>query len=256
MLVEAVLIIAILTISFVLLLDHYLYPRYNVAFTGKYKLVIFLRGILPVLILILLIRSLLFEGFRIPSASMKPTLLEGDWILVDKYSLGLRIPLLGYRITNSKPQRGDVVVFRGTIADQKAALIKRIVGIPGDHILYKNRVLYVNGKPVTFSNIIKDSEQLDNGQQYPVIRATEFLDNMQHDIYFAWDNSKIIYRYTDLIVPANSYYVIGDYRDNSHDSRSWGVLADQDLVGKARLIVFSYDHMQKQARWNRIGIKI
>lgn len=253
MIVEAILLIAIVTTSFVMCLDKILYPRHNRLFRGKPKLVIFSQGILPVLIAVLLIRSFTFEAFRIPSASMKPTLVEGDLVIVDKYSLGLRVPLLGYRFTGSKPQRGDIVVFRGEIDGTHTGIIKRIVGLPGDQIKYENRILYVNGKPATQLNLRHEVDPLASNQNQKIIRATEDLGNIKHDIYITRNNNENNFPYQDLIIPANSYFVLGDYRSNSIDSRYFGVLADRQLIGKARMVVFSVDWKNKSIRWKRIG---
>jgi len=260
MILEAILLIAILATSFVLCLDKILYPRHSRLFRGKPKLVTFSQSILPLLIVIFAVRSFTYEAFRIPSGSMKPTLVEGDLVLVDKYSHGLRVPLLGSRITSGQPQRGDVAVFRGEVDGKNSGIIKRIVGLPGDHIKYTaDRTLYVNGKPAIQLNIDSDIDYQPDGNQIKVLRATEDLGNMRHDIFMALKNVNVEYQYADIVVPKDSYYVIGDHRNNSEDSRYWGVLSDDKLVGKARLIVFSFDWLQrygwpsKSIRWQRIG---
>ena len=253
MILEAILLIAVVGIGFILCLDKILYPRHSRLFRGKPKLITYSQSIFPVLLMIFLLRSFTFEGFRIPSASMKPTLVEGDLIVVDKYSLGLRVPLLGNRLTPGQPKRGDVVVFRGDVAGQKAALIKRIVGLPGDHIQYKNRTLYINNTPAIQLDIASDIDQQPNGEKYKVIRATEDLGNMQHPIFMSLQNTDANYAYEDLIVPKNSYFVMGDHRNNSEDSRYWGVLSDNKLIGKARFVALSVDWKNKQVRLRRTG---
>lgn len=224
MIVEAVLLLAIITASFILILDACLYPRHKRLFMGKPALVKFSKSLLPIVAIIFCVRSFTFEAFRIPSGSMQPTLLAGDLVVVDKFSHGLRVPLLGYRITASKPRRGDVVVFRGQVNGKNSGLIKRIVALPGDKVEYKNSILYVNNSP---SN--------------------------QYKTYFTANKLEPEYKFTDLVVPEHSYFVIGDHRNNSYDSRSWGVLDDQKLIGKARLIAFSFDWDSKSVRWGRIG---
>lgn len=253
MIVEAILLVAIAATGFVVCLDKILYPRHNRLFRGKPKLVVFSQGILPILITVLLIRSFTFEAFKIPSASMKPTLVEGDLIVVDKYSLGLRVPALGYRFTPGKPKRGDVVVFRGEVDGASAGIIKRIVGLPGDRIKYENRTLYVNDTPATQLNLSSELDNLANGKQQKVIRATEDLGNIKHDIYMTLHNTEGNFPFQDLVVPNNSYFVLGDHRSNSLDSRFFGVLTDRQLIGKARMIVFSVDWNKKNVRWKRIG---
>jgi signal peptidase I len=253
MIFEAILILAIIATGFVVCLDKILYPRHRRLFRGKPKLVVLSQSLLPVLAVILLIRSFTFEGFSIPSGSMKPTLVEGDLVVVDKYSFGLRVPLLGYRMTPGSPKRGDIVVFRGEVDGEKAGIIKRIVGLPGDHIQYLNRTLYINGTPATQYDLAMDVDHAPDGGQQKVLRATEKLDDKKHPIFLALYDNNEQYAFHDLVVPKNSYFVLGDYRSNSFDSRYWGVLSDKKLVGKARMILFSVDWANKDVRWKRIG---
>jgi len=253
MILEAILLIAILATSFVLCLDKVLYPRHSRLFRGKPKLISFSQAVLPALLIIFCLRSFTYEAFRIPSASMKPTLVEGDLVLVDKYSLGLRVPLLGKRLTSGAAQRGDVVVFRGEVNGTKAGVIKRIVGLPGDSIKYQDRTLYVNDIPAIQLDIDADTDYRPNGINNKVIRATEVLGNIRHGIFLSLQNDDPVYPYGEVIVPKNSYYVICDYRDDSLDSRYWGVLPDHKLIGKARLVLFSMDWPNKKLRWKRIG---
>lgn len=248
MLFEAILIIAIVTTAFIAGLDYLMSLKHRWLFRTKPKLVVISQTLCPILLLVLAIRSFSFETFHIPTGSMKPTLLEGDLVVVDKYSHGLRVPLLGYRLTNSAPKRGDIVVFRGEVDGAKAGVIKRIVGLPGDSIKYHNRTLYVNGKPATQLNINTD---FDNDKK--VIRATEDLGNLQHDIFMSLKNDHATYPFQDLVVPVGSYFVLGDHRSNSHDSRYWGVVADKKIIGKARFVALSFDWPHKKIRWQRIG---
>lgn len=248
MIFEAILIIAIAATAVIVGLDRVLYPRHRRLFRGKPKLVLASQSLLPVLLIVLCVRSFTFETYRIPTGSMKPTLVEGDFVVVDKYSHGLRVPILGSRLTGGIPERGDVVVFRGTVDGKKAGIIKRVVGLPGDHIKYQNRTLYVNGEPAIQLNI-----QTDVDINKKVIRATEDLGNLQHDIFMSLHNDNIEYKFQDIVVPKDSYFVLGDHRSNSEDSRYWGVLSDKKLIGKARLIAMSIDWPNKQVRWKRIG---
>jgi signal peptidase I len=253
MIVEATLLIAILATGFIICLDRVLYPRHSRLFRGKPKLVTFSQSIFPALVVILLLRSFTFEAFKIPTGSMKPTLIEGDLVVVDKYSFGLRVPVLGYRLTPGAPKRGDVVVFRGEVDGEKAGIIKRIVGLPGDHIKYQNRMLYVNGTPAIQLNITGDKDRLANGEEQIVIRATEDLGRIKHDIFMALHDTDGDYSYQDLVVPKDAYFVLGDHRNNSLDSRYFGVLQDRQLIGKARFIALSVDWPHKSVRWKRIG---
>ncbi len=205
-------------------------------------------AIFPVLVLVLGLRSFLYEPFRIPTGSMKPTLLEGDFILVNKFAYGLRLPVSGKVVLPiSKPKTGDIVIFRHPDQD----LIKRVVGVPGDRVRYSDKQLYLNDKvvPRTF---------IEATQDYGVytIESKEILGNIIHDIY-DYPQTHREYRYTDVVVPEGSYFVMGDNRSNSKDSREWGFVSEKDLLGKAVATWMSWDSNDNDrilpVRWSRIG---
>jgi signal peptidase I len=214
-----------------------------------------IKGLFPILLLIFSFRSFAFEHYRIPSSSMKPTFIEGDFVLVDKYSHGLRLPYSGTRLTkHGIPQRGDIVVFRGEINGDKSGIIKRIVGLPGDKIKYKNKTLYINGQEQTQALVGLEYANEIDGNKIPVAKLVENLKNKPHDIYHAVNAPNRHFPYADFVVPENGYFVMGDFRDNSHDSRYWGVLSDDRIIGKARLILASFDLTSLKnltIRWDR-----
>lgn len=206
-------------------------------------------ALFPVLVIVLVLRSFLYEPFRIPTGSMKPTLLEGDFILVNKYSYGVRLPVLGTTlIPVSKPKTGDIVIFRHK--DGKD-LIKRVIGVPGDRIRYVNKQLYINDKLIPHTEI--DTTQ-DHGMY--TIESREYLDRIVHDIY-DYPQLHRNYQYNNVIVPADSYFVMGDNRSNSEDSRVWGFVREKDLLGKAVATWMSWNSHSNQGllpiRWSRIG---
>lgn len=208
------------------------------------------RTFFPVLILVLLLRSFVAEPFRIPSGSMKPTLLVGDFILVNKFNYGLRLPIIGTTLVKvGKPKRGDVIVFRHH--SQHKDLIKRVVGVPGDHVLYKDKVLYINNKPVELT-----SGELAQDGQVPAFHQHESLNNIDHDIYTYPSLVRDYYPFNDVIVPEDSYFVMGDNRDDSEDSRFWGFVVDQNIIGQAFATWLSWDWRDRfdvSIRWSRIG---
>ena len=194
-------------------------------------------SLLPIILIVLVIRTFLFEPFKIPSGSMIPTLLIGDFILVNKYEYGLKAPVTKTQIINvSKPKRGDVAVFRYPLND-KINYIKRIIGLPGDIILINNKKLKINGKEIRKTQVSNDLPYL----------FTEDIDNKK--IYILEDLSE---KTSELkyVVPQNSYFVMGDNRDRSSDSRYWGFVPESNLVGKASLIWFS---LGENIRFERIG---
>jgi signal peptidase I len=217
------------------------------------------RSFFPVIILVLVIRSFLFEPFRIPSDSMMPTLFDGDFIFVSKYSYGLRLPVANTLVfATGTPQRGDVIVFR-LPPNPKINYIKRLVGLPGDRIrVDENNQLYVNDKsmPQTRGPIYTGPKQ-DLWNYTGVPTAFEQLDAKRHEIMFANGSVKT----GEWVVPAGHYFFMGDNRNNSKDSR-WldepdapGFVPEQNLVGKAVRIWLNLD-TRDGPLWRRVGNKI
>lgn len=199
------------------------------------------KSFFPVLFVVLLLRSFLYEPFRIPSGSMKPTLLVGDFILVNKYDYGVRLPVLGTKLIEfGEPKTGDVVVFRAEGQD----MIKRVIGVPGDRIRYQDKKLYINDQEIP-TQFVRDTYD----QGVFTVEKKETLPSLQHDIYIYPEKSRPM-AYTDIKVPEGSYFVMGDNRDNSIDSRYWGFVKDKDLLGRAAATWMSWG---SGVRWSRIG---
>lgn len=216
------------------------------------RLVEYARSFFPVFVIVLALRSFLVEPFRIPSGSMMPTLLIGDLILVNKYAYGIRLPVLDQKIIEiGRPQRGDVVVFRYP-EDPSTPFIKRVVGTPGDRIGYYNKVLYVNDEPIRqeFLRRYQGSGSGTNMTGADVLR--EHLGNPGHHILVQRGQPSVE---GEMVVPENHYFVLGDNRDNSRDSRYWGTVSDAHLIGKAFTIWMNWDR-KKGIEWGRIGTSI
>jgi signal peptidase I len=211
------------------------------------------KSFFPVILAVLLLRSFLVEPFRIPSGSMMPTLLVGDFILVNKFDYGIRLPVLNTKIIDiGEPKRGDVVVFRYP-KDPSVDYIKRVVGLPGDRIGYYNKILHINGKPVAQ---IPAGIYVGNGSGVSMSGAgerQEQLGDVQHQILVMPRTPGLEGEY---VVPDNEYFVMGDNRDNSNDSRYWGTVPEQNLVGKAFRIWMNWDSANGGIEWDRIGKKI
>jgi signal peptidase I len=223
-------------------------------------LVEYARSFFPVILVVLLLRSFLVEPFRIPSGSMMPTLLVGDFILVNKFAYGLRWPVLNSKFLElGDPERGDVVVFRFP-QDPSIDYIKRVVGVPGDEIFYRDKTLYINGEavektPLGTFNGVGSGRSMTGAQMF-----LERLDGLEHRILvnamapdLAPGCRQLLYG--AVTVPENSYFVMGDNRDNSNDSRCWGVVPEGNLVGKAFAIWMSWDGMREgfPVAWGRLG---
>ena len=193
-------------------------------------LVEYSESFFPVLLAVLVVRSFLAEPFTIPSGSMLPTLEVGDYILVNKFAYGLRVPVLGTKFVSiGEPQRGDIIVFRYP-KDPTQNFIKRLVGLPGDHIMVDGAKLYVNGKLVDATFDHQNPDQ-DPWEQY----FREQLGQHQHlKRQLVGDDSNASgMKFTDVVVPAGHYFMMGDNRDESDDSRYWGFVPDKNIVGKA-----------------------
>jgi signal peptidase I len=203
-------------------------------------------GLFPVILVVFLLRSFLFEPFKIPSGSMIPTLLVGDLILVNKYHYGVRLPVINKKIVDNNPvQRGDVMVFRYPV-DPRVDYIKRVVGLPGDEISYANQKLSINGQPVPvqaqgeFYNEERlryapmFSEKLGDVEHRILVdpRLPSYFGSTPKNFPFA-ENCRYTAEGVTCKVPAGHYFMMGDNRDDSQDSRFWGFVPDENIVGKA-----------------------
>ena len=187
------------------------------------------ESILWAIILALIIRSCVVQAFKIPSGSMEDTLLIGDHLLVNKFLYGIRIPFSAMRVLKVRdPIRGDVVVFEYP-EDRSKDFIKRVIGVPGDVISERAKQVYVNGVPYRNPHELHKDAQILPPEMGP-------RDN-----------------FGPVQVPAHSYFMMGDNRDRSYDSRFWGFIKDSDLVGKAFVMYWSWDSNSWRVRWSRIG---
>ncbi|MEJ5991028.1 signal peptidase I [Ramlibacter sp. PS3R-8] len=214
-------------------------------------------GLFPVIVAVFVLRSFLFEPFKIPSGSMIPTLLVGDLILVNKFTYGLRVPVLNTRLTEgTRPQRGDVMVFR---YPPKPSLdyIKRVVGVPGDEVAYLNKRLTINGKPVEVKQLqdffeadamryFKHFEERFGDGAHRILNDDErpaFVPGVE-DFPFR-QNCRYSVEGVVCKVPEGHYFMMGDNRDNSLDSRYWGFVPDRNIVGKAFLIWMNFGNLKR-----------
>ncbi|HEX4895099.1 MAG TPA: signal peptidase I [Solimonas sp.] len=205
----------------------------------------------PVILLVLVLRSFIAEPFRIPSGSMIPTLLVGDFILVNKFAYGVRDPVLHTKfIATGEPERGDIAVFRWPV-DPSKDFIKRIVGLPGDRIVYRDKQLYINGEPATLdpAGAYTVSSPGFSGPRM-VYRMNENLLGVQHQVLVDPNRGADDF---EFIVPPGEYFAMGDNRDGSDDSRFWGTVPERNLVGKAFFIWMSWDSAETWVDFSRIG---
>ncbi|MEM7278617.1 MAG: signal peptidase I [Pseudomonadota bacterium] len=213
------------------------------------------RSFFPVLLLVLVIRSFIFEPYKIPSGSMIPTLLVGDFIFVSKFSYGIRLPVVHTKIIETgSPKRGDVVVFR-LPRDPKINYIKRLIGLPGDRVQYQDGELRINGELIRLEKGERFSGFRANGDPYSGVLYEEFFDGQPHTILHQPDRWS-----TDFakIIPEGMYFMMGDNREDSKDSRfrEVGLVPEANLVGRAGRIWLSIGSEHEDADWSRIGKKI
>ena len=212
-------------------------------------------GLFPVILVVFLLRSFLFEPFKIPSGSMLPTLESGDLILVNKFIYGVRLPVINRKIVaNGDPARGDVIVFRYP-PDPRIDYIKRVVGLPGDEVAWLNKTLSVNGQPVATGAL---PDYYDEDSQRYTQQKNETLGPVNHRILLRADRPPFVSgvesfpnreacRYSaegvTCKVPPGHYFVMGDNRDNSIDSRYWGFVPDRNLVGRAFFVWMNFGNL-------------
>lgn len=201
----------------------------------------------PVLLVVLVLRSFVVEPFQIPSGSMIPTLEVGDFILVNKFSYGLRLPVVGTKVVDvGEPKRGDVMVFFPP--DDKRYFIKRVIGLPGDEIRVVNNVLYINGTKVPQVPAALDYLELEPG--FKVVR--EQLGEHGYLVRMRRRASEYGVNF-HARVPSGHYFMMGDNRDNSYDSRAWGPIPEQNIVGKAFLVWMHWEDFFSLPSFDRVG---
>ena len=220
----------------------------------------FTAGLFPVILIVFLIRSFAIEPFRIPSGSMLPTIYAWDFVLVDKHQYGMRFPVFNFEITQGEPvQRGDIIVFHYPL-DKGTDFIKRVIGLPGDEIRYFDKKLFINGKlqSTQQTGTFYDEESFTHLDQYE-----ETLGTLRHDILVnprvesqahpivAFEHlENCAYSMGNMAckVPEGHYFVMGDNRDNSADSRFWGFVPSENIVGRAFLIWMSFRDLSRIGR--------
>ena len=248
----AIMVTLVIVTGIIWLIDMFFWAPQRATEQKDPLIVEYAKSFFPIILIVLVIRSFIAEPFRIPSASMLPTLHIGDFILVNKFSYGVRLPVINTKIIEvSEPERGDVVVFRYP-NNPKIDYIKRVVGLPGDKVGYFNKTVYINGEEVA-RNVKEKGASLLSLTPARTELYNEKLGEHGHDILI--DPARNLAE-GESIVPAGEYFVMGDNRDNSNDSRFWGTVPEANLVGKAFFIWMSWDWNTGGIVWNRLGDSI
>lgn len=257
-----ILFVALLVTGFVWGLDRFVLRRKRAQDAKRPWWVEYGVSFFPVILFVFVLRSFIVEPFRIPSGSMLPTLQSGDLILVNKFSYGLRLPLVDTKIVPiGNPERGDVMVFRYP-ADTSVDYIKRVIGLPGDEVAYLNKRLYINGKEVP---VKRDGDYFEPDRLSYFAQYIEDLGSVDHKILVDRDSRQDFrpvwrfpyrdncdYRSDGLVckVPPGVYFMMGDNRDNSLDSRYWGFVPDSHIVGKAFFIWMNFSEPSRIGRFH------
>jgi signal peptidase I len=242
-----VLVCAVFVMGVILLIDRFFLRARRKPEDNEPWPVDFSRSFFPVLVLVLVLRSFLFEPFKIPSASMVPTLQVGDFILVNKFTYGLRLPVTNTKILSlNEPKRGDVMVFFPP--NDTRYFIKRVIGLPGDNIRYIDNVLYVNGAEAGQELVSEDPP----GDAANYIMMETFADGGSH-LMRKRHHASFLSRTFAFQVPEGQYFMMGDNRDNSSDSRVWGPVPEDHIVGKAVAVWMHWDSLWSLPSFDRIG---
>ena len=205
---------------------------YGVGEDQSTEVVLFCRENLNLLLVIFFVRYFVIQHYRVPTGSLEPTVQTGDFILVNQFAYGWHVPVLNTKLLPyGQPKRGEIAVFRYPRDPYKLIYVKRVVGLPGDHIVYRDKRLVINGVEAPQEDAETTSEWLD--------RRHEWLAGLKHDIYVD-DASYTEQDDVDIVVPEGHYFMMGDNRDNSSDSRSWGAVPESLLVGRGELILFGW----------------
>jgi signal peptidase I len=246
-----ILTILVLITGIISLIDLLFWARKRKKDAKKPIIIEYSRSFFPVLLIVLLIRAFLIQPYRVPSGSLQPTILPGDFIAVSQFSYGLRLPVLDYKIIKiGEPKRGDIALFRWP-DNPSIIFVKRVVGIPGDHIVYRNKILRINGK-IADQKLIGPMLDIEpDNVPVPVQEKIENLLGVKHHIFIREVGGDM--GTVDTIVPKGFYFMMGDNRDASDDSRFWGFVPEENLIGKAFVIWMSWDSENHSIRWHRIG---
>ena len=202
------------------------------------------RSIFPVLLIVLLIRSFIAQPFRVPTGSLEPTVMPGDFILVTQYDYGLRTPLWYKKIlATGEPMRGQIALFRWPV-NPNVTFVKRVIGVPGDRISYVNKKLTINGHAASYQFVQKAEDREFPGRH---VAEKEYIESIPGiPAHHIWNQVGMpATDFHDLVVPKGYYFMMGDNRDGSDDSRSWGFVSEHAFIGRARYVLLNFSKMSR-----------
>jgi len=242
-----VLVICAFVSGVIYLLDTLLWKKKRTPQQKQPKILEYAESFFPIFLIVLLLRSFLVEPFRIPSGSLEPTLQVGDFVAVNKFIYGLKLPVLETQLLPvTEPKVGDIVVFRWP-PNPSFDFIKRVVAVPGDTLSYHNKVLTLNGKTMEQTFVAYTTDESSGAV---VAEYSENINGHAHKIYLHPDAPAIDFNFT---IPPGYYFMMGDNRDDSADSRFWGLVPASHLRGKAFMVWMSWNGKTDRIRWSNIG---
>jgi len=248
--VDILTLLVILTFAslIVWLIDKFLFATKRKIQNKKEPLLVdYARSLFPIFLAVLIIRAFIIQPFRVPTGSLEPTVMPNDFVAVSQFAYGLRLPVTYTKIVPiGEPKHGDIVVFRYPV-NPKIDFVKRAIGLPGDHLVYKNKILFINGQEMK-QTFVRNGFDVEPGETIPVKVMQENLFGIKHEILIREDGGET--GDFDITVPAGYYFMMGDNRDDSADSRIWGFVPEQNLIGKAFMIWLSWEH---GVRFSRMG---
>ena len=223
------------------------------------KLIEYCRDLFPIFLIVFILRSFVIQPYQVPTGSLEPSIIPGDLILVNQFAYGLNFPVWHKRLFNiGKPQHGQIAMFRYPV-NERVDFIKRVIGEPGDKISYINKTFYINGKKMERRYVGQMYDQDPSYANSPPkldIYEENFFGKVHRTLV---DPKRPAENFYNLVVPKGQYFMVGDNRDNSDDSRSWGFVPERNFVGKGMLVWMSWNTLapwSKKVRFERIGTKL
>lgn len=247
---EVFLCVFTIVIVVIALLDHVFFAAKRDKDKECNEIVSFCREYAVILLTIFLFRNFVGQQWQVPTGSLEPTVRPGDFVFINQFAYGWHLPIVNTKIYSySNPKRGDIAVVRNPVSFYGTPFVKRVVGVPGDHVVYKNKRLTINGELMQQDYLGADEESLKNSTDLGLSRRREFLQGRVHDILVRDGDYSYPKDYVDVVVPEKSYFLMGDNRDNSNDSRFWGSVSEDYLVGKGEMVLVGWDFSKGFFGW-------
>jgi signal peptidase I len=252
--IQLLLFVLSLTFVVVICLDRFYFRKKREYVKPYPTLVGWAYSLFPIVFIVFVIRAFAFDQIIVPTGSLEPTIKPGELVVINMYRYGIRLPFGHHKLIKvDEPKRGDIVEFYWPV-DPSRHFIKRVIGLPGDKISYVNKVLTINGKPAP-QKVVGQTEDSNDGMRFwPVDIRQEDLLGVKHQIYTIGERPAKDFK--NLVVPKGMYFMMGDNRDDSDDSRFWGFVPEKYIIGKGLFVWMSWDKYQKRVRWSRIGHRL